>query len=99
MRIRGRRLNQAEKRTLLNDGMSRCADTPEVFSMILRVTDPGSAPIIWEFSVRDDAVASRLEGAIAHSGRVVLTYEEHRGVPTDCFGESQYYVTGVRLIE
>src|SRR6478735_4162834 len=62
-------------------------------------TIPGSAPILWEFSVRDDAVASRLEGAIVHPGRVVLTYEEHRGVPTDCFGETQYFVTGVRLIE
>ena len=44
--MRGRRLNQAENRTFVNDGMSRCADTPEVFSMILRVRDPGSPPII-----------------------------------------------------
>ena len=62
-------------------------------------TIPGSAPILWEFSVRDATIASKLEGAIAHDGRVVLTYEEHLGVPTSCFGETGYFVTGVRLVE
>lgn len=62
-------------------------------------TIPGSAPILWDFSVREKAIADRLEEAIAHNGRVVLTYEEHRGVPTTCFGETPYFVTGVRLVE
>jgi hypothetical protein len=62
-------------------------------------TIPGSAPILWSFSVRDATIASKLEGAIAHSGRVVLMYEEHLGVPTSCFGETQYFVTGVRLVQ
>lgn len=60
---------------------------------------PGSAPILWEFSVRDAWVASQLEEAVAHNGRVVLQYEEHRGVPTDCFGETDYFVIGVRMVE
>jgi hypothetical protein len=60
---------------------------------------PGSAPIIWEFSVRDAAVAARLQEAVSHNGRVVLEYEEHKGVPTDCFGETDYYVYGVRLVQ
>ena len=34
-----------------------------------------------------------------HEGRVVLTYEEHRGIPTTCFGETQYFVIGVRLVQ
>ena len=29
--------------------------------------------------------------------RVSLTYEQHRGVPTNCFGETEYYVTGVQV--
>jgi hypothetical protein len=62
-------------------------------------TIPGSAPILWEFSVRDDDVANRLTEAVASSGRVVLEYEEHRGVPTDCFGETDYYVIGVRVVQ
>jgi hypothetical protein len=61
-------------------------------------TIPGSAPILWEFSVRDNGLASQLEEAIAHSGRVVLQYEEHRGIPTSCFGDTQYFVTAVRLV-
>ena len=60
---------------------------------------PGSAPILWSFSVRDDSTATALEQAVAHNGRVVLTYEEHRGVPTSCFGETPYFVTGVRLVQ
>jgi hypothetical protein len=32
-------------------------------------------------------------------GRVVsLTYDEHGGVPTSCFGDTKYVVTGVRVI-
>jgi hypothetical protein len=26
----------------------------------------------------------------------VLEYEEHRGVPSSCFGETEYFVTSVR---
>ena len=40
-----------------------------------------------------------LDDAKAQGKRVVLHYNEHRGVPTDCFGETQYYVDGVRVIE
>lgn len=58
---------------------------------------PGMAPVLWYFSVRDDAVAEKIRQA--QGKRVVLHYGEHRGVPTDCFGESQYYVDGVREIE
>jgi hypothetical protein len=28
---------------------------------------------------------------------VVLRYQEHRGVPTSCFGDTPYFVVGVRL--
>jgi hypothetical protein len=56
-------------------------------------TVPGVAPVIWEFSVRDDAVAEGLRRAIGKP--VALHYREHRGVPTKCFGETTYYVDGV----
>jgi hypothetical protein len=57
----------------------------------------GLAPVIWNFSVRDDAVATKVNEALGK--RVVLHYDEHRGVPTECFGETQYYVDGVRIID
>jgi hypothetical protein len=57
---------------------------------------PGSAPIIFNFSVRSDSLAKAIE---AISGRrVALHYEEHPGVPTSCFGETPYFVTGVREV-
>src|SRR5215467_10104044 len=59
-------------------------------------TVPGTAPQIFQFSVRDDATAHRIEQAAGQ--RVALTYEQHKGVPTSCFGETEYFVTGVRAI-
>ena len=58
---------------------------------------PGAMPEIFAFTVRDDAVAARLNETLGQ--RVVLTYEEHRGIPTRCFGETGYFVTGVRALE
>jgi hypothetical protein len=58
---------------------------------------PGMAHVLWFFSVRDDAVAAKIKDA--QGKRVVLHYDEHRGVPTDCFGETDYYVDGVRVID
>jgi hypothetical protein len=58
---------------------------------------PGAMPEIFAFTVRDDAVATRLNETLGQ--RVVLTYEEHRGIPTSCFGETGYFVTGVRALD
>ena len=57
-------------------------------------TQPGTAPRIFEFSVRSDSVAHEIERI--EGSQVTLYYKEHRGVPTSCFGETQYYVDGVR---
>jgi hypothetical protein len=48
------------------------------------------------FSVRSDSIARTLE---ALSGkRVAVDYEQHIGVPTTCFGETEYFVTGVQVV-
>jgi hypothetical protein len=57
---------------------------------------PGVAPTIWTFSVRDKAVARKLNENLGR--QVVLHYSEHRGVPTTCFGTTDYYVDSVRAI-
>ncbi len=31
--------------------------------------------------------------------RVTLTYRQHVGVPTSCFGDTEYYVSQVRVLE
>jgi hypothetical protein len=59
-------------------------------------TVPGVAPTIWSFSVRDDQAAAELREAVGK--KVMLHYEEHRGVPTNCFADTPYFVTGLRIL-
>jgi hypothetical protein len=56
---------------------------------------PGAMPEIFSFSVRNDSVARLLQKNIGK--RVTLDYEQHRGVPTSCFADTEYYITNVRL--
>ena len=58
-------------------------------------TQPGAVPQIFSFSVRDEATAKKIMAAAGQ--RVTISYEQHRGVPTNCFGETEYYVTGVQV--
>jgi hypothetical protein len=54
---------------------------------------PGTMPQIFSFTVRNDSIAHVIE---QNAGKQVsLTYEQHRGVPTSCFGETEYFVIGV----
>ena len=57
---------------------------------------PGAMPEIFKFTVRDDAVAKEIEQDMGR--RVSITYEQHRGIPTSCFGETEYFVTNVRSV-
>jgi hypothetical protein len=57
---------------------------------------PGTAPQIFNFSVPDDKVAQELEASAGK--RVALDYEQHRGVPSTCFGETEYFITKVRPV-
>jgi hypothetical protein len=61
------------------------------------VNMPGALSQMFVFSVRSDSVAKAINDAMT-KGRLELLYEEHRGVPTRCFGETNYFVTGVRSI-
>jgi hypothetical protein len=60
------------------------------------VNIPGALQEKWDFSVRDDSIAHVITRSMGQ--RVSLTYDQHEGVPTSCFGETQYFVTGVRIL-
>jgi hypothetical protein len=61
------------------------------------VTMPGTLTEKFYFTVTDDAVAKTLN---QHLGKkVTLTYDEHIGIPSNCFGDTGYFVTGVKDIE
>jgi hypothetical protein len=49
------------------------------------------------FTVRDDVVAEHINQTLGK--RVALRYEQHKGVPTTCFGETEYYVVAVKAVE
>ncbi len=57
---------------------------------------PGTMPEVFDFSVRNDSVAQLLRGMAGQ--RVAIIYEQHKGVPTSCFGDTNYYVVGVNPI-
>ena len=60
-------------------------------------TVPGVAPVLWNFTVRDPAVAAQINAVLGK--RMVLHYEEHRGIPTRCYGETNHFVDRVKVLE
>ena len=61
---------------------------------IAMVTMPGAIPEKFPFTVRDPAVAGTINDLAGK--RVVLTYQQHKFIPTSCFGETEYFVNAVR---
>ena len=60
-------------------------------------TVPGTAPVLWEFTIWDDKVAAQLSEVMGK--RVILHYKEYRYIPTTCFGETAYFVDKVEIQE
>lgn len=56
---------------------------------------PGSAPEKFLFTARSDSLAEELNRL--NGQRVVVTYEQHKGVPS-CWGDTEYFVDGVRPV-
>ncbi len=63
---------------------------------IVMVTMPGAIPDKFEFTVRDDSVAEQINRLAGE--RVVLHYQQHKFIPTSCFGETEYFVVSVRRV-
>ena len=57
----------------------------------------GQQAEIFHFTVRDDAVAKKIETFAGH--KVAIQYEEHRGIPSSCFGDTTYFVVDVSKAE
>jgi hypothetical protein len=47
--------------------------------------------------VKSDAVAARINDTLGK--RVALSYQQHVGIPTSCFGDTEYFVTDVKVVE
>ncbi len=61
------------------------------------VTIPGTLVEKFEFTVRADSVADKINATLGK--KVSLRYEQHVGVPTSLFGDTGYFVVDVRPLE
>jgi hypothetical protein len=60
------------------------------------VSMPGTMSEKFLFTVRDDAVAQKINSNLGK--KVALKYDQHIGLPTTCFGDTEYFVSGVEVI-
>lgn len=58
---------------------------------------PGAMPEKFLFSVRDKELIGKINASMGK--KLALSYEQHKGVPTSCFGESEYYAVGAKPLE
>jgi hypothetical protein len=58
---------------------------------------PGAVPEKFLFTVRDDAVAQQMNLGLGK--RVALSYEQHKGVPTVCFGETEFFIVKAKFLD
>ena len=58
---------------------------------------PGAIPEKFLFSVRDKALIGKINSSMGK--KVAVTYEQHKGIPTTCFGESEYFVVESKPLE
>jgi hypothetical protein len=64
---------------------------------LLLTSMPGAIPEKFEFTVRDDELANQL---VEYTGqRLVLTYAQHKGVPSSCFGDTEYFVEKISVFK
>jgi hypothetical protein len=61
------------------------------------VTMPGTVAEKFLFTIPSDAVAARVNAAVGK--RMALHYEQHKWIPTSCFGDTEYFVNAVRVME
>ena len=61
---------------------------------LILVSMPGTQAEKFPFTVRSKKIADKINQTVGQ--RVRLIYEEHKGLPTTCFGETAYFVTDVQ---
>ena len=60
------------------------------------VTMPGAIPEKFTFTVPDNATAGRINALAGE--RVVLNYQQHKFIPSSCFGDTEYFVVDVAKV-
>jgi hypothetical protein len=60
------------------------------------ITMPGTVPEKFTFTVWNPSVVAQINQTMGR--RVALSYEQKKGLPSSCFGDTEYWITGVRLL-
>ncbi len=61
------------------------------------VSMPGTMSEKFFFTVREDAVAQKINANLGK--KVALKYEQHIGLPTTCFGDTEYFVSDITVLD
>lgn len=64
---------------------------------LVLVSMPGTQAEKFLFTVKDKKLVEKINKSLGK--RVHLTYEEHKGIPSSCFGETPYYVKNIQVLE
>ncbi len=64
---------------------------------LVLVSMPGTQAEKFMFTVKSAAIAKKINESLGR--RVRITYEEHKGIPSSCFGETAYFVQEVQLLD
>jgi len=63
---------------------------------MVMVTVPGSQGEKFQFTVADDGIAAGLNATLGQ--RMAVHYEQHKGIPSSCFGDTEYFVTDAQHV-
>ena len=58
---------------------------------------PGQVPEKFFFTVRNNAIAEKINRSLGK--KVALNYDQYKGLPTSCFGDTEFFVSDVKVIE
>jgi hypothetical protein len=61
------------------------------------VAVPGSMPEKFFFTVRNDDLAKKINTSVGK--RVAVSYEQHKGLPSNWFGDTEYFVKEIKALE
>ena len=61
------------------------------------VSMPGTMSEKFLFTVREESVAQKINANLGK--KVALKYEQHIGLPTSCFGDTEYFVSDIVVLD
>lgn len=58
---------------------------------------PSQVPEKFFFTVRNNTIAEKINRSLGK--KVALNYDQYKGLPTSCFGDTEFFVSDVKVIE